>query len=304
MAKINLKRGLTDVVLYLIIFIVVQIIMMYAGVGIWAGIKGEGYQATLQSVSTGGNAILTALVQVFSSVITLIIFLKTKWTPLTRSYLLSKPWGTLLWVALFSLGTIIPLSFLYEQLGIEMDENTQQIFTSLMKEPWGYVAIGILAPLAEEVVFRGAILRTLLGIMSKKNHWVAIMISAAIFGVVHANLAQFINALLMGLLLGWMYYRTGSLLPGILMHFVNNSAAVASFLLAGDPNATMVSTYGQTGAALMAAGGMVLTIICVLFIQKKLVPQPAVWHQPAQAETIEIENNTLSSQTHSHNENI
>ena len=62
MAKINLKRGLTDVVLYLIIFIVVQIIMMYAGAGIWAGIKGEGYQATLQAVSTGGNAILTALV--------------------------------------------------------------------------------------------------------------------------------------------------------------------------------------------------------------------------------------------------
>ena len=136
MAKINLKRGLTDVVLYLIIFIVVQIIMMYAGTGIWAGIKGESYQATLQAASTGGNAILTALVSVFSSVITLIIFLKTKWTPLTRGYLLSKPWGTLLWVALFSLGTIIPLSFLYEQLGIEMDENTQQIFTSLMKEPW------------------------------------------------------------------------------------------------------------------------------------------------------------------------
>ena len=156
MAKINLKRGLTDVVLYLIIFIVVQIIMMYAGAGIWAGIKGEGYQATLQAASTGGNAILAALVSAFSSVITLIIFLKTKWTPL------SKPWGTLLWVALFSLGTIIPLSFLYEQLGIEMDENTQQIITSMMKEPWGYVAVGILAPLAEEVVFRGAILRTLL----------------------------------------------------------------------------------------------------------------------------------------------
>lgn len=82
MAKINLKRGLTDVVLYLIIFIVVQIIMMYAGAGIWAGIKGEGYQATLQAASTGGNAILTALVSVFSSVITLVIFLKTKWTPL------------------------------------------------------------------------------------------------------------------------------------------------------------------------------------------------------------------------------
>ena len=125
MAKINLKRGLTDIVLYLIIFIVVQIIVMYAGVGIWASIKGEGYQATLLAISSGSNPILTALTSAFSNVITLVIFLKTKWTPLTRDYLLSKPWATLLWVALFALGTIIPLEFIYEQIGIEMDENTE-----------------------------------------------------------------------------------------------------------------------------------------------------------------------------------
>ena len=267
MAKINLKRGLTDVVLYLIIFIVVQIIMMYAGAGIWAGIKGEGYQATLQTASTGGNAILTALVSVFSSVITLVIFLKTKWTPLTRGYLLSKPWGTLLWVALFSLGTIIPLSFLYEQLGIEMDENTQQIFTSLMKEPWGYVAVGILAPLAEEVVFRGAILRTLLGIMSKKNHWVAIMISAAIFGAVHCNQAQFINALLMGLLLGWMYYRTGSLVPGILLHWVNNTMAYVLSNIMPQSDGKLIDLFHGDEKTMYYAVGFSLCIMIPSFIQ-------------------------------------
>ena len=267
MAKINLKRGLTDVVLYLIIFIVVQIIMMYAGAGIWAGIKGEGYQATLQAASTGGNAILAALVSAFSSVITLIIFLKTKWTPLTRGYLLSKPWGTLLWVALFSLGTIIPLSFLYEQLGIEMDENTQQIITSMMKEPWGYVAVGILAPLAEEVVFRGAILRTLLGIMSKKNHWVAIMISAAIFGVVHANLAQFINALLMGLLLGWMYYRTGSLVPGILLHWINNTMAYVLTNIMPQSDGKLIDLFHGDEKTMYYAVGFSLCIMIPSFIQ-------------------------------------
>lgn len=267
MAKINLKRGLTDVVLYLIIFIVVQIIMMYAGAGIWAGIKGEGYQATLQAASTGGNAILAALVSAFSSVITLVIFLKTKWTPLTRGYLLSKPWGTLLWVALFSLGTIIPLSFLYEQLGIEMDENTQQIITSMMKEPWGYVAVGILAPLAEEVVFRGAILRTLLGIMSKKNHWVAIMISAAIFGVVHANLAQFINALLMGLLLGWMYYRTKSLVPGILLHWVNNTMAYVLTNIMPQSDGKLIDLFHGDEKTVYYAVGFSLCIMIPSFIQ-------------------------------------
>ena len=267
MAKINLKRGLTDVVLYLIIFIVVQIIMMYAGAGIWAGIKGEGYQATLQSASTGGNAILTALVSAFSSVITFIIFLKTKWTPLTRGYLLSKPWGTLLWVALFSLGTIIPLSFLYEQLGIEMDENTQQIFSSLMKEPWGYVAVGILAPLAEEVVFRGAILRTLLGIMSKKNHWVAIIISAALFGLAHFNAAQFINALLMGLLLGWMYYRTGSLVPGILLHWVNNTMAYVLANIMPQSDGKLIDLFHGDEKTVYYAVGFSLCIMIPSFIQ-------------------------------------
>ena len=267
MAKINLKRGLTDVVLYLIIFIVVQIIIMYAGAGIWAGIKGEGYQATLQAASTGGNAILTALVSAFSSVITLVIFLKTKWTPLTRGYLLSKPWGTLLWVALFSLGTIIPLSFLYEQLGIEMDENTQQVITSMMKEPWGYVAVGILAPLAEEVVFRGAILRTLLGIMSKKNHWVAIMISAAIFGIVHANLAQFINALLMGLLLGWMYYRTGSLVPGILLHWINNTMAYVLTNIMPQSDGKLIDLFHGDEKTVYYAVGFSLCIMIPSFIQ-------------------------------------
>ena len=267
MAKINLKRGLTDVVLYLIIFIVVQIIMMYVGAGIWAGIKGEGYQATLQAASTGGNAILTALVSVFSSIITLVIFLKTKWTPLTRGYLLSKPWGTLLWVALFSLGTIIPLSFLYEQLGIEMDENTQQIITSMMKEPWGYVAVGILAPLAEEVVFRGAILRTLLGIMSKKNHWVAILISAAIFGVVHANLAQFVNALLMGLLLGWMYYRTGSLVPGILLHWINNTMAYVLTNIMPQSDGKLIDLFHGDEKTVYYAVGFSLCIMIPSFIQ-------------------------------------
>ena len=267
MAKINLKRGLTDIVLYLIIFIVVQIIMMYAGAGIWAGIKGEGYQATLQAASTGGNAILAALVSAFSSVITLIIFLKTKWTPLTRGYLLSKPWGTLLWVALFSLGTIIPLSFLYEQLGIEMDENTQQIITSMMKEPWGYVAVGILAPLAEEVVFRGAILRTLLGIMSKKNHWVAIMISAAIFGAVHCNQAQFINALLMGLLLGWMYYRTQSLVPGILLHWVNNTMAYVLANIMPQSDGKLIDLFHGDEKTMYYAVGFSLCIMIPSFIQ-------------------------------------
>lgn len=267
MAKISLKKGFWDVVLYIIIFVVAQIAVTYAGVGIWAVVKQESYMSVLNAVGTGGNSVLLALTTVFSNIITLVVFLKTKWTPLTRDYLLSKPWIPLLWVALFTLGTIIPLEFTYEQLGLEMDENTSRVFEGLMKEPWGYVAVGILAPLAEEIVFRGAILRTLLDMMSKKNHWVAIMISAAIFGVVHGNTAQFVNALLMGLLLGWMYYRTKSLVPGILMHWVNNTMAYVLSNLVPQSDGKLIDLFHGDEKTMYYAVGFSLCIMIPSFIQ-------------------------------------
>lgn len=267
MAKISLKKGILDVVLYIILFIVIQMIVMYAGAGIWAAVKHVGYMATVQDMATGGNAILLALTSVFSNVITLALFLRIKWTPVTRDYLLSKPWLQLLWVALFTLGAIIPLTFLYEQLGIEMDDSAERLFASLMKEPWGYVAVGILAPLVEEIVFRGAILRTLLDMMSKKNHWVAIMISAAIFGVVHGNMAQFVNALLMGLILGWMYYRTKSLVPGILLHWVNNTVAFILANILPQTNGKLIDLFHGDEKTVYYAVGFSLCIMIPSFIQ-------------------------------------
>lgn len=267
MAKISLKKGILDVVLYIILFIVIQMIVMYAGAGIWAAVKHVDYMATVQDMATGGNAILLALTCVFSNVITLALFLRIKWTPVTRGYLLSKPWLQLLWVALFTLGAIIPLTFLYEQLGIEMDDSAERLFASLMKEPWGYVAVGILAPLAEEIVFRGAILRTLLDMMSKKNHWVAIMISAAIFGVVHGNMAQFVNALLMGLILGLMYYRTKSLVPGILLHWVNNTVAFILANILPQTNGKLIDLFHGDEKTVYYAVGFSLCIMIPSFIQ-------------------------------------
>lgn len=270
MAKIGLKKGILDIILYIIIFVVSQIAVTYIGAGIWAAVKQEGYMTVLSMMATGGNPILLALTTVFSNVITLTVFLKAKWTPIARNYLLSKPWGDLLWIALFTLGAIIPLQFIYEHLGLDMDADTARVFESLMKEPWGYVAVGILAPLAEEIVFRGAILRTLLAMVSKKNHWVAIMISAAMFGVAHGNVAQFVNALLMGLLLGWMYYRTKSIIPGILMHWVNNTVAYILTNIVPQSDGKLIDLFGGNETTVYYAVGFSLCILIPSFIQMVL----------------------------------
>lgn len=265
----EVKKGVMDILLYGIVFVVVQLtdIVSFLGMLVWSFVQHEELADVRTAMLSGHNPVLLALTSVFSSVITLVVFLKTKWTPISRNYLLSKPWLTLLWVALFALGTMIPLEFVYEHIGLEMDETTGRIFEGLLKEPWGYVAVGILAPLTEEVVFRGAILRTLLGMMSKRNHWVAIMISAAIFGAVHGNAAQFVNALLMGLLLGWMYYRTRSLVPGILLHWVNNTMAYILTNLLPQTDGKLIDLFHGDEKTVYYAVGFSLCILIPSFLQ-------------------------------------
>lgn len=265
----EVKKGVMDILLYGIVFVVVQLtdIVSFLGMLVWSFVQHEELADVRTAMLSGHNPVLLALTSVFSSVITLVVFLKTKWTPISRNYLLSKPWLTLLWVALFALGAMIPLEFVYEQIGLEMDETTGRIFEGLLKEPWGYVAVGILAPLTEEVVFRGAILRTLLGMMSKRNHWVAIMISAAIFGAVHGNAAQFVNALFMGLLLGWMYYRTRSLVPGILLHWVNNTMAYILTNLLPQTDGKLIDLFHGDEKTVYYAVGFSLCILIPSFLQ-------------------------------------
>lgn len=263
----EVKKGVMDILLYGIVFVVVQLIVSFLGMLVWSFVQHEELADVRTAMLSGHNPVLLALTSVFSSVITLVVFLKTKWTPISRNYLLSKPWLTLLWVALFALGDMIPLEFVYEQIGLEMDETTGRIFEGLLKEPWGYVAVGILAPLTEEVVFRGAILRTLLGMMSKRNHWVAIMISAAVFGAVHGNAAQFVNALLMGLLLGWMYYRTRSLVPGILLHWVNNTMAYILTNLLPQSDGKLIDLFHGDEKTVYYAVGFSLCILIPSFLQ-------------------------------------
>lgn len=83
------------------------------------------------------------------------------------------------------------------------------------------VAVCILAPVLEEMLFRGLILRSFL---QRYPRWPAIFFSAILFGAAHLNIYQFVAAFFLGLFLGWLYERTHSLLPCIALHGIYNSA--------------------------------------------------------------------------------
>ena len=174
---------------------------------------------------------ILAITAVISSLATFILFISTKWAPVSGNYLKMRPWGVLFWSALLALGSILPMEFLVEKINLTMPEGTEEMFKSIMKVSWGYVALGIMVPVAEEIVFRGAIQRVLQNALGERNRWIAIVVSALIFGIIHFNLAQGLHAFLVGLLLGWLYSKTGSILPGFVFHWVNNTVAYLMFNL-------------------------------------------------------------------------
>ena len=98
-----------------------------------------------------------------------------------------------------------------------------------------FLCVSIFAPFFEEWLCRGMVLRGLLNYEHKnkagetvrglKPVW-AIVISAAFFALIHFNSWQGIAAFAMGLVFGYVYYRTGSIWLTMLMHFTNNTFAL------------------------------------------------------------------------------
>ena len=224
-------KNFLDVLLCIAIFAVVQIFIQLAVAGIYSFVKEVDFTTVSDGLTARKYSDLIVISSVLSSLVTLLVFTFGKFAVISRNYLASHPWGTLAWVALLSVGLILPAEWVYERLQITMPESTEAMFEGIMREPLGYMAIGIFAPVVEEIVFRGAILRILLGLFSRSWHWVAIIFSALIFGAIHLNLAQGLHAFVIGLLLGWMYYRTSSVVPGILLHWINNTVAYLMFHL-------------------------------------------------------------------------
>ncbi len=92
----------------------------------------------------------------------------------------------------------------------------------LVGSSWqGLVLAVVVAPLTEETLFRGIILR---GLLARWKPWAAILMSAALFALMHFNPAQGPIAFGLGLVLGWVYVRTRSLGLCMLGHALNNAS--------------------------------------------------------------------------------
>lgn len=234
MEQKNILKSILQAALYVSTFIVIQTTFQLLSILIYSFLKGISFSVIAAGLSNGKFSEVLIISNLLFSIAAILLFVKLKWTPISRTYLQSKPWGVFFWAAMLSIGFILPAEFIYERIQLEMSDNMVELFSGIMKQPLGYLILGILAPITEEIVFRGALLRVLLETFGHQKRWIAIVISALIFAVIHGNVAQGTHAFIGGIALGWLYMRTRSVLPGIVLHWVNNSIAYITFNLLPD----------------------------------------------------------------------
>ncbi|MCW5737241.1 MAG: CPBP family intramembrane metalloprotease [Enhydrobacter sp.] len=117
----------------------------------------------------------------------------------------------------------LALSVAVSQLGIEPQGMKQVLDFVPNRLVLSLLLLAVLAPLVEELVFRGLIYGWVAG---RWGGMAGLIVSSLAFAAAHFEPAHVVLVLPLGLLFGWMRWRTDSLLPSLVAHILNNGFAV------------------------------------------------------------------------------
>ena len=177
--------------------------------------------------------------------------------------------------------SMLALNILVQWLPLENVLENQ--FEGLTHTFLGALTISLLAPVLEEVMFRGAIQ----GYLTRKlgNPWLAMAMAALVFGVYHMNPVQVVYASMFGFILGWMYYRTGSLMSVIVGHVLNNSIATLTMLMFGTATESEMMEDILPQEAVIASQVMMFivfaaaSVLLVIKLHRSMPAPPVPWHE-------------------------
>ena len=229
------------------------------------GLAGVWY---VQSLLPENLAIALPLQQLFSMLLPLAAVIAWQRVDLVETLRLMRPAGrgwlslpgaVLLGAGLFLLGAMAIRWLVGDTPSAAADALAGRLSSLLTDTPWWLVVLvlAVIPAVCEELVFRGWMLSALQGQQpSTGRQFAAVVLQAALFAVVHLLPERLPTTFAMGLVLGWMAIRTGSLLPGILCHAVHNAVPVGVSLLAG----TSLETLEISPAALAGAGLLVAVV--------------------------------------------
>ncbi|MDU0372733.1 type II CAAX endopeptidase family protein [Hymenobacter endophyticus] len=158
--------------------------------------------------------------------------------------------------------------------------SSGEAYRELMKVPVvGFLMLCVAAPVLEELLLRGVVLQGLLRNFPTRP-WIAIGQSALVFGVMHMNPPQSLATFFLGLLMGWLYYRTRSLWLCMGVHFLNNFFAFNALLYQKAGKGTdEVAAFGHPWAYTVVVVLSALVLWSLLWMVQRATSPPPV-HLP------------------------
>jgi membrane protease YdiL (CAAX protease family) len=87
------------------------------------------------------------------------------------------------------------------------------------------LVVGVIAPVCEEILFRGVVFRIL---WKRIGRAAAVVLSAILFAAAHLDFSHVIQLAAVGMVLAWIVSRSGSLYPGMILHALINTASLVS----------------------------------------------------------------------------
>ena len=179
--------------------------------------------------------------------------------------------GTYLLIFPMMLGMMFIAEFITSQIPItgpffgEYYEFFSRLMEQMTKDKATMIVLAvIMAPIFEEIVFRGIIQK---GLINKgMNPATAIIISSVVFGLVHGNPWQFVGAVLLGCVLGFVYHKTKSLLLPILLHAFNNLCS--SILIFYGDSESFAEVFHISEWIVLGIGIILFAVFYYLFTRK------------------------------------
>ncbi len=177
--------------------------------------------------------------------------------------------GISMWFGIWLLEQVVLVSLLEWFPGLM---ETSEALNSIIIDAGfvsAFIVVGICPAIAEEFAFRGFLFGTL---KDKWKPWLAIVVSAVLFGAYHMNLLQFIGGTMMGIGLAYVAYKSGSIWVGALMHFINNGLSVVFQYY---PELIMKipilgeEVYSAVDMLILLGIGIVFTLLGILLLKRE-----------------------------------
>ena len=149
-----------------------------------------------------------------------------------------RPWDSIVGLGVGVATQLLVLPLLYLPIYVLFDKNSEDVeqvardLTDRATDPVGVVLlvliVGICAPIAEELFYRGLVFRS---IENRYGTWPGIVGSGLVFGASHFQLLQLPGLAVFGMILAYLTSRTGRLVPAIFAHVAFNMVTVIYLVL-------------------------------------------------------------------------